>query len=102
MQRGDALLEYLIDQDKMRPVLVIYPRCALEAIAAAIYAERVASVRVGICESCEKLFEIEDHNEKRFCDRLCQDRKKKQKKREAIALKKALALASQTQPPDRA
>jgi hypothetical protein len=102
MQRGGVLFDYFMDQDKVRPVLVIYPRCALEAIAAAIYAERVASVRVGICESCGKLFEIEDHNEKRFCDRLCQDRKKKQKKREAIALKKALALASQTQPPDRA
>jgi len=86
MQRGGALLEYLIDQDKMRPVLVIYPRCALEAIAAAIYAERVASVRVGICASCGKLFEIEAHKERMFCDRKCQDRKKKENKRKRIAL----------------
>jgi hypothetical protein len=86
MQRGGALLDYLIDQEELLPVLVIYARCALEAIAAAIYAERVAGVRVGKCPACDKLFEIEAHKEKTFCNRQCQDRMKKNRRRERKAL----------------
>ncbi|WP_158789029.1 hypothetical protein [Granulicella sp. L46] len=86
MQRGGALLDYLIDQEELLPVLVIYARCALEAIAAAIYAERVAGVRVGKCPACDKLFEIEAHKEKTFCNRQCQDKMKKDRRRKRKTL----------------
>ena len=92
MQRGGAMLDYLIDQEELRPILVIWPSCALEAIAAAIYAERVAGVRVKKCPSCDKLFEIEAHKEKTYCDRQCQDRMKKDRKRKKKALGQQPAL----------
>lgn len=87
MQRGGALLDYLIDQEELRPVLVIWPTCALEAIAAAIYAERVAGVRVGKCPGCGELFEIGAHKEKIFHNRKCQDKMKKDRKRKNKAPK---------------
>lgn len=42
MRRG-AMVEYLLPQGQLTPVLIIQPRYTLQAIAAAIYAERVWS-----------------------------------------------------------
>ncbi len=88
IQHGGALLDYLIDQEELRPVLVIDARCALEAIAAAIYAERVAGVQVKKCPGCGKLFEIEAQKSKTFCDDPCRNRFKIKMRRRR---KKALA-----------
>jgi hypothetical protein len=81
MQCGGALLEYFMDQDKVLPVLVIYPRCALEAIAAAIYAERVANVRVKKCRGCGNLFEIGTQKNKSFCKEKCESSFKMRERR---------------------
>ncbi len=66
--QGGALMGLIFSPEELKPVLVIRPRCTLEAIAAAIYAERIASVRAGKCEGCGEWFEIGSQKNKAYCD----------------------------------
>jgi hypothetical protein len=68
LNHGGALMGLLFSPEELRPILVIRPRCTLEAIAAAIYAERIAGVRAGKCEGCGEWFEIGSQKNKAYCD----------------------------------
>lgn len=65
---GD-LIEFLIPQANMRPVLYIRPKHTLEAIAAAIFADRIRGVEYRTCEVCSDLFEVGTRGEKKYCSR---------------------------------
>jgi hypothetical protein len=82
-QRGGAMLELLVDPDKLRPILVISPRCTLEAIAATIYVDRIVGIRSGKCPGCGDIFEIRNQKTKAYCDnKRCKERVKKQRQRD--------------------
>lgn len=66
---GGTLVEYLFPQEAMRPVLLISPTNTLEAIAAAIYADRIEGVEYRACEVCSDLFEVGTRGEKKYCSR---------------------------------
>jgi hypothetical protein len=53
-----AMAEFLLPQEAMRPILFIKPTNTLEAIAAAIYADRISGVECRACEICSELFEV--------------------------------------------
>lgn len=67
--RAGALLEYLLPQRAMRPLLVIQPSNTLEAIAAAIYADRIEGIAYRACEVCSDLFLVGTRDEKKYCSR---------------------------------
>lgn len=69
LQRGGAMLEFLLPQNDLQPVLLIEPRATLQAIAAAIYGDRVNGVEYRTCEMCGSLFKLGAHREKKYCDR---------------------------------
>ena len=64
-----AMAEFLLPQEAMRPVLFIRPTYTLEAIAAAIYAERIEGVEYRACEVCSELFEVGTRADKKYCSR---------------------------------
>jgi hypothetical protein len=64
-----AMIEFLLPRDAMRPVLFITARSTLEAIAAAIYADRIEGIEYRACEVCSDLFEVGTRGEKKYCSR---------------------------------
>jgi hypothetical protein len=64
-----AMMEFLLPQKAMRPVLFIRPTNTLEAIAAAIYSDRVRGVEYRACEVCSELFDVGTRGEKKYCSR---------------------------------
>jgi len=64
-----ALIEFLVPQKDMRPVLFIRATNTLEAIAAAIYADRIEGIEYRACEVCSDLFEVGTRGEKKYCSR---------------------------------
>jgi hypothetical protein len=80
--RGGAMIDLMLSPKQLQPVLVIRPRCAIEAIAAAIYAERVAGNDFGKCVGCGEWFEIGSQKTKTFCrDSRCSERTRKARQR---------------------
>jgi len=67
--------------ENYRPHLVFDVHSTLEAIAAAIYVERIAGVVWSKCPVCGNSFKIGSQKGKRTCDRKCQDALKKRRKR---------------------
>lgn len=63
-----AMTDFLLPQGRWRPVLFIRPTCALQAIAAAIYADRIRGVVYRPCSRCGHLFKIGAHKNKIYCD----------------------------------
>jgi hypothetical protein len=64
-----AMIEFLLPQEAMRPVLLIRASYTLEAIAAAIYADRIEGIEYRACEVCSDLFEVGTRDEKKYCSR---------------------------------
>jgi hypothetical protein len=64
-----ALIEFLLPQEAMRPILTISPSFTLEAIAAAIFADRIDGVEYRACEVCSDLFKVGTRREKKYCSR---------------------------------
>ena len=64
-----------------RPYLVFDLDSTLEAIAAAIYVERVAGIIWSKCPVCGNAFKVGSQKNKQTCSRKCQDANKKRKKR---------------------
>lgn len=94
--RGGAMIEFLLPQDQLRPVLVIQPKCTLQAIAAAIYAERIQGISYRKCGWCEELFKIGSHKDKRYCDSArCKSNARKQRQRAKQRKEKELAASKQ-------
>jgi hypothetical protein len=67
----------IIGKDDLAPFLIIRPTHTLQAIAAAIYANRITNVRHAKCKGCGVIFEIGAQKSKLYHDRKCQDRFKK-------------------------
>jgi len=65
----DAMAEFLLPQEAMRPILFIQPSNTLQAIAAVIYADRISGVEYRVCEVCSELFEVGSRSEKKYCSR---------------------------------
>ncbi len=83
MQRGGALLDYLHPHESLTPILLIKADCALKAIAATIYADRIAGIRFRECPGCKTLFKIGSQKAKKYCDDdRCKARKKKKDQRD--------------------
>lgn len=83
IMRGGAMMEFLLPQGQLAPVLVVHPRYALQAIAAAIYAERIQGVTYRKCGWCGELFRIGGHKNKLYCDspKACKGNAQKKRQR---------------------
>ena len=96
MQAGGAMIEYLLPQEQLQPVLFIRPQTTLQAIAAAIYADRIQGVKYRTCDWCGNLFPIGGHNNKKYCDNSpCKGNAHKQRTRKAAKERKEAELAAQ-------
>jgi hypothetical protein len=82
MQHGGAMIEFLRIKQELEPVLLIRPTNTIEAIAAAIYAERIAGVRFGKCPGCNTRFEVNAHKDKTYCGTKCKETVKKRRQRD--------------------
>lgn len=75
IMHGGAMIEYLLRQDQLRPVLLIAPRTTLQAIAAAIFADRVKGTTYRKCVVCGDLFGIEkgrgNRKVRKYCGKRC-------------------------------
>jgi hypothetical protein len=69
LQCGGAMIEFLMPREQLRPVLFIRPSCTLEAIAAAIYADRINGLEYKACIHCKSLFRVGSHKTKTYCDK---------------------------------
>jgi hypothetical protein len=89
---GPWMIEFLLPREDLKPVIVIQPAYTLQAIGAAIYADRIQGVEYRPCDSCGELIEIGAHSSKKYCEypRPCKANahKKRQREnhREAVAL----------------
>jgi hypothetical protein len=81
LEKGGALIQFFRDSYRMRPVLCITARCALQAIAATVYADRIAGVKYGKCEACGRLFEIVSSQSRKYCDDTCKDTARQRRRR---------------------
>lgn len=91
IMRGGSMMEFLLPRHQLVPVLLIQPKCALEAIAAAIYAERIQGITSRKCDGCGKLFKIGRHKDKRYCGETCKGTAQKQRYRASLRGKKEKA-----------
>ena len=87
LQAGGAMIEFVLPQSALQPVMLIRPYCTLQAIAAAIYGDRIHGVEYRACEMCKVLFKVGAHKEKKFCDRGTCKNRAHQKNRRANAKK---------------
>lgn len=81
--QGGAMIEYLLDQEELKPVLLIKAGNTLEAIAGAIYADRVKGVHYRACKECSALFRLGNHSTKGYCapPKPCKSTAKKRRQR---------------------
>jgi hypothetical protein len=68
LQMGGAMIEFLLPREALRPALVIHPSYALQAIAAAIYADHNNGIEYRTCEFCQRLFPVGTQKGKKFCN----------------------------------
>lgn len=88
LQAGGAMIEFLLPQNALRPVLLIRPSNTLQAIAAAIYGDRIHGVEYRACEMCKALFKVGAHRDRKYCDRARCKNRAHQKNRRANASRK--------------
>jgi hypothetical protein len=62
-------IDLFFSRSSYRPVFVITAVNTLQAVAAAIYADRVDGIDYRKCEVCDDLFQINAHKDKKYCDR---------------------------------
>lgn len=79
--RGGGMIEFLRTEERLRPMLVIYPRCTLQAIAAACYAERIGEVIFSICPKCKSRFEAKNRKQVYCLNQPCKATMKKRRQR---------------------
>jgi hypothetical protein len=83
------MIEYLVPRDRLRPVLLIRPEYTLEAIAAAIFADRANGVEYRTCKHCTELFRVGSHKDKMYCNtERCKNTAHQQRKRAKVRAKK--------------
>jgi hypothetical protein len=84
LQAGGAMIDFLLPQSALQPVLLIRPMTTLQAIASAIYGDRIHGVEYRACEMCKALFKVGAHKEKKYCDReRCKNRAHQRNRRAA-------------------
>ena len=84
LQAGGAMIEFLLPQNALKPVLLLRPSNTIQAIAAAIYADRINGVEYRACDVCKSLFKLGVHKDKKYCDREgCKNRAHQRNRRAA-------------------
>lgn len=101
LQRGGAMIEFLLPRKALRPAFVIHPSTSLQAIAAAIFADFSNGVEYRTCDFCNSLFAVGNQKGKRFCNQAgCKNaahsRKVRKKKREQRSDPKVTGRRSQS------
>jgi hypothetical protein len=68
---GPWMTEFLLPKKDLRPVILIRPVCTLQAIASAIYADRINGIEWRKCawEKCTTTFYVGKGSTKKFCGR---------------------------------
>ncbi|MFZ0662495.1 MAG: hypothetical protein WAM66_07385 [Acidobacteriaceae bacterium] len=90
LRQSSAILQFFLPKGALRPYLLIRPHYTLQAIAAAIYADRIHGVEYRACEMCKALFKVGAHKEKKYCDReRCKNRAHQQNRRANAREKKS-------------
>jgi hypothetical protein len=89
LRRSGGLMEFFLPRNQLVPRLIIQPRYTLEAIAAAIYTERIHGITSRKCDWCGELFKVERHKDKRYCDATpCKGNARKERYRARLREKK--------------
>jgi hypothetical protein len=101
IMRGGAMIEFLLRQNQLRPVLRVAPTTALQAIAAAIFAERVHGITSRKCRFCGDFFKLGNsgkkgrYKERLFCSMRCKDNATKKQTRQNARKQKEEQEASE-------
>lgn len=68
---GPWMMEFMLPKMELKPVIVIRPTYTLQAIAAAIYADRIHGVEWKKCawEKCPEIFRVGSHKNRKYCGR---------------------------------
>jgi hypothetical protein len=68
---GPWMIEFILPLKELRPILVIRPRYALQAVGAAIYADRANGVEWRKCawDKCPNTFKVGKAKTKKYCGR---------------------------------
>lgn len=96
LQAGGAMIDFLLPQNELQPVLLIRPKTTLQAIASAIYGDRIHGIEYRACEMCKALFKVGAHRERKYCDRARCKNRAHQKNRRANLKKKRVSEKSET------
>ena len=78
-----GLAEFLAPQSEQVPKMFVESTTSLEAIAGALYADRVAQVTKRICqnENCRRTYEPSSTQQTKFCSSQCSEATKQRKRR---------------------
>jgi hypothetical protein len=96
LQRGGAMIEFLLPQNALKPLLLIKPSYTIQAIASAIYGDRIHREEYRSCEGCKALFKLGAHKDKKFCNREQCKNAAHQRNRRANARKKKSSVTEKT------
>ena len=73
LRRGGAMIEFLRSPEQLRPILLVKADCTLHAIAASLWAARMAGLVYQRCPVCSQLFELPKGKAwKEYCTTKCQ------------------------------
>jgi len=81
---GPWMMEFMLPKKELRPVILIRPRYTLQAIAGAIYADRIHGVEWRKCkwEECPDTFRVGSRKNQEFCvGRPCRENYRSNQKR---------------------
>ncbi len=84
---GPWMTDFLFPKQELRPVILIKPAYTLQAIAAAIYADRIRGVEWRKCawEKCPETFRVGSRKNQRFCiGKPCRENARSERKREEV------------------
>jgi hypothetical protein len=81
--RGGALIEFLLPKEERQKVILVRPNYTLQAIAAAIFADKANGVGYKKCgwEKCNELIRIGLHKDKLYCGDRCKGNAHQKRKR---------------------
>lgn len=80
---GPWMMDFLLPKKELRPVIVIRPAYTLQAIAAAIYVDRIKGVEWRKCkrEKCPETFRVGAREKQKWCSTTCRENDRSYNKR---------------------
>lgn len=101
--RSGVMIEYLCPRDELEPVLLIEATAIIQAIAATLYADRMAGVTIKRCpEPCNRLFEVKDRPWQKYHDERCKELNKQRRLRAKLKAAKLKAPRRKAKKPKQA